>query len=207
MAGFSLITMAGGVKAPAFTQATWPDFSRTLPSAEVTPIAPACVAPRASDYAVAFAAMSDLVAEAARAEARLMMSASWDIACSAIAAEDMDAFDAALFASGMLLHMPLSRGSDWPLARTARFIHRSLLLESPKDWAKARRRLAAPQTFNDLVGAQSIGQMGAAMIRRALQRLDALFTVLDAGASSSVDLTTGCGAEAPGDADQEVQAF
>jgi hypothetical protein len=163
--------------------------------------------PRQSDVSVAFEVMSDLLAEAARAEERLAMAWSWDPSAAAITAEDLDAQEAARFAAGALLRMPIDPASDLPLVRVARFVLHCLTLDAPDERAEARLVLADPRTMFSLAGTQRLRRGMAAMIGKALHHLDALLAVGEAEPLCLHDISTDGGAAAPGDAVQEVQAF
>ena len=198
------ITLAGGLKAPAFL----PDLASdpAAPSARPS-LVPRSVPPHPSTIVLAFGALSDRVAEAARAEARLMEDASWDPAHALITEDDLKALPAAIQAAEALLQIPGRRISDGPMLRTARMILRILQLQTPEERAEARLVLADPRTMFRLAGTQRMGRGVAVMIGTALHHLDTLLAVGSAEALGLHDMSTDGGAAAPGDAVQEVQAF
>jgi hypothetical protein len=205
MATFVSITVAGGVKSPAFLPGLTPGFD-AAPYPAATPIFVArTVAPHVSDIAIAFEVLSDLVAEAARAEVRLALAESWDPSAAGITAEDLEAHDVARFAAGALLRMPIGPASDRPVLRVARFVMHCLTLDTPEDRASARLVLNDPRTKLHFDEAGTMTRQAAGMIDTALRRLDALLEVTDAAPLS--DLPTAYAAGTSEEADPEVQAF
>lgn len=198
------ITLAGGLKAPAFLPGLAPDPA--APSAR-PPLAVRTVPPHPSTVVLAFGALSDLVAEAARAEARLMDKASWDPAHALITEEDLKALPAAIQAAEALLQAPRRSVCDGPMLRATRMVLRFLQLQTPEERAEARLVLADPRTMFRPAGTQRMRRGMAAMIGTALHHLDALLAVSEAEALCLHDISTDGGAAAPGDAVREVQAF
>lgn len=203
MATFIPTIHTGDIKAPAFPAGLVPSPS----SIDTRPIFPPMDLPRRSDVSISFEVMSDLLAEAARAEGRLAMAWSWDPSAAGITAEDLEAQEAALFAAGALQRMPIGTVSDRPLVRVARFVLHCLTLDTPAERAEARLVLADPRTMFSIAGTQRMGRGMAAMIGTALHHLDALLAVGAAEALCLHDMSTDGGAAVPGDAVQEVQAF
>lgn len=187
MANSLPITLAGGVKAPPVALGLPPGPSR-------------------SRIVIAFAALSDLIAEAAEAEARLQAPQSWDIACSAITAEDAEAFEAARLAAKSLMAMPYDFPTDRPLLKAARFLFQGLSLETAAlraDYGLALRGTHAGYLTGE---ARHMTAEAVVLIDLAMSRLWTLFAILDADLPYEL-VPEDMHAEDGGDPDQEVQAF